>query len=112
LADPTCTRSFIAGSVGDRRGEIASAKPLEDTMTETPPDTRVEFAAYLERLRTISGLTVPEMAIRSQLDVVELEEILRAEAKLPLDVILLLARGLAIEPGAFIDGFPGLPEVG
>jgi hypothetical protein len=43
---------------------------------------------------------------------VELEEILRAEAKLPLDVILLLARGLAIEPGAFIDGFPGLPEVG
>ncbi len=80
-------------------------------MNETGPDVRGQFAAYLERLRIASGLSVAELALRSNLEVDEVEALLRGEAPLPLDVILLLARGLAIPPGAFIDGFPELPEV-
>jgi transcriptional regulator with XRE-family HTH domain len=79
-------------------------------MNETPPDVRVDFAAYLERLRVTAGLSVPELALLAGLETEEVEEILRAEARLPLDVILLLAKGLSIPPGAFIDGFPELPE--
>jgi transcriptional regulator with XRE-family HTH domain len=80
-------------------------------MTETHPDVRVEFAAYLERLRTTAGLSVPELAVVVDLEPESIEEILRAESELPLDLLLRLARGLRIPPGAFIDGFPELPEV-
>jgi transcriptional regulator with XRE-family HTH domain len=80
-------------------------------MNDTGPDVRLQFAAYLERLRISSGLSVAELALRSKLEVDEVEAILRGKAKLPLDVILLLAGGLMIPPGTFIDDFPELPEV-
>ena len=50
------------------------------------------------------GWSIAELAKRAQLDVEELEKVLAGEAKLPLDVIMLLARGLGVPPGRLIDG--------
>jgi transcriptional regulator with XRE-family HTH domain len=68
------------------------------------PDPNERFIADVERLRKSRGWSVEELAGRARLDLAELEAILGGEGKLPLDVVMLLARGLEVPPGQLIDG--------
>jgi transcriptional regulator with XRE-family HTH domain len=73
-------------------------------MTDRNPDPNERFLADVARLRRRRGWSIAELATRAQLELEELETILSGEGKLPLDVIVLLARGLDIPPGRLIDG--------
>jgi transcriptional regulator with XRE-family HTH domain len=73
-------------------------------MTDRRSDPTTRFAADVRRLMKARGLSVEEVASRSQLSTAEIDAILRAEAKLPLDVIVLLAGALEVPPGDLIDG--------
>jgi transcriptional regulator with XRE-family HTH domain len=73
-------------------------------MTDRRSDPTARFAADVQRLMTARGFSAEELASRSQLTTAEVEAILRAEMKLPLDVIVLLAHALGVAPGDLIDG--------
>lgn len=73
-------------------------------MTDGNAELRAEFIADVERLRKRRGWSVEELANRAQLDLEELERILGGTSKLPLDTIVMLAKGLEVSPGKLIDG--------
>jgi transcriptional regulator with XRE-family HTH domain len=76
------------------------------------PDPRERFVADVERLRESRGWSVEELAERAQMDVAEVEAILDGEGEVPLDALMLLARGLGVPPGQLIDGTVEMPDDG
>ncbi len=73
-------------------------------MTDFAPDAHTHFAAQVARLQREGGLSTDELAERSSIDRGELERILRAEAAIGADLILLLAQALGVEPGELLNG--------
>lgn len=73
-------------------------------MTDQPSDAHAHFATQVARLQRELGLSVEALAERASIDQAELERILRAEAAVGADVILLLAHALGVEPGELLNG--------
>jgi transcriptional regulator with XRE-family HTH domain len=73
-------------------------------MTNQVPDPNQRFAALLTRLRLARDWSVEDLADRSQLDLAEIESILRGKDEVQLDAIILLARAFGVSPGELVDG--------
>lgn len=73
-------------------------------------DPSRHFAAKVERLRRDRGLSVQVLAARANLDLDELEAILRGETRIALDAVLLLAGALEVEPGELLKGLAWVPD--
>jgi transcriptional regulator with XRE-family HTH domain len=73
-------------------------------MADTDRDARERFAANIERLRRRDGLSVEELAARSDLDEAELREILGAEREAAYGTIAALAGALGVEAGELFEG--------
>jgi transcriptional regulator with XRE-family HTH domain len=73
-------------------------------MADTAPNAHTHLAKQVARLQTERGLSIEELAGRASIDRAELERILRAEAEVGADVILLLSAALGVEPGELLNG--------
>lgn len=63
-----------------------------------------DFAATVRRLMTRAGWSPEELARQSDLELAEVEAVLKGQAPVLLDVIILLARALGVKPGALVNG--------
>lgn len=70
----------------------------------------MRFAANVERLRGRRGYSVTELAERSQIEMAELETILRGEAEARVDAISRLAGSLEVPPGELYEGVTWVPD--
>jgi transcriptional regulator with XRE-family HTH domain len=70
---------------------------------------RARFAANVERLRQGSGLSLDQLASRSQIDRAELDAILSGEDEAQIEMIYLLAGALSVEPGLLLEGVEWIP---
>jgi transcriptional regulator with XRE-family HTH domain len=69
---------------------------------------RARFAANVERLREAAGLSVDELAMRSQLDA-DLDAILWGAIEARVETIYLLAGALSVSPGELLEGVEWIP---
>ena len=79
-------------------------------MAQKSKDARMRFAANVERLRGQLGLSLDQLAERSQMGKEDLEAILRGEEEAHVDSIYLLAGSLDVSPGALYDGVTWVPD--
>jgi transcriptional regulator with XRE-family HTH domain len=79
-------------------------------MNGFPTDPRRHLAAKVARLQRERGSSAEALAARAQLDLEEVESILRGEAPVALDVIFLLAGALEVEPAELLDGLAWVPD--
>jgi DNA-binding Xre family transcriptional regulator len=93
--------SDFCGSAG---GSKSSFRRLSLPVTNQAPDPNEQFAALLTRLRLAREWSVDDLAERSQLDLAEVESILRGKDEVQLDAIILLARAFDVSPGELVDG--------
>jgi transcriptional regulator with XRE-family HTH domain len=70
---------------------------------------RAQFAKTVDRLRRRAGLSVEELAERSEIDRAELDAILDGEVEARVDTIYLLAGALRADPGDLFDGVTWVP---
>jgi len=89
---------------GGAGGPKSSRRRLNLPMTNQVPDPNQRFAALLTRLRLARDWSVEDLADRSQLDLAEIESILRGKDEVQLDAIILLARAFGVSPGELVDG--------
>jgi transcriptional regulator with XRE-family HTH domain len=73
-------------------------------MADLDAGSNDRFIADVEKVRKSRGWSIAELARRAQMDVDELKAVLSGESRLPLDVIMLISRGLDVPPGRLIDG--------
>lgn len=73
-------------------------------MTGSDRDARKRFAANIERLRRREGLSLGQLAERSQIDRVELGQILRGDRDPGAGAIYMIAGALAVDPGDLFEG--------
>jgi transcriptional regulator with XRE-family HTH domain len=78
-------------------------------MTSTERDARERFVANVENLCRRNGLSVEELAKRSQVDRGELTKILRREGEADASVISMVAGALGVDPGALFQGVSWVP---
>lgn len=78
-------------------------------MADTDREARERFAANIERLRRRDGLSVEDLAARSQIDPDVLRRILRADQEADYGTIALLAGALGVEPGTLFEGIVWIP---
>ncbi len=78
-------------------------------MADTDRDARERFAANIERLRRREGLSVEELARRSEVDAGELGEILRADREAGYGTIAALAGALGVQAGELFEGISWTP---
>jgi len=78
-------------------------------MADTDREARERFAANLERLRRRDGMSVEELAERSDVDARELEEILRADREAAYGTIAALAGALGVAAGELFEGIRWTP---
>jgi hypothetical protein len=92
--------------------EAGSVTPDTRQRIEGPfPLTRLQFAENVRRLwrERRPNLTLKGLAARSNLDEVELDELLHAERRVFLDVVHLLAGALVVEVDALFEGIEWTP---
>jgi len=73
-------------------------------MADPREETRARFVATVDRLRRRAGMSVANLAERSEMDREEVEEILRGELEPQLDTIYLIAGALEVDPARLLDG--------
>lgn len=78
-------------------------------MADTDREARERFAANIERLRRRDGLSVEDVAARSQIDPDVLRRILCADKEADYRTIVLLAGALGVEPGELFEGIAWIP---
>jgi transcriptional regulator with XRE-family HTH domain len=79
-------------------------------MRRLPDDPKWHFAARVVGRQRDRGLSNETLAELAKLDPGELGEILRAEGRVGLDTIFLLAGALGVEPGELLEGIAWVPE--
>ncbi len=78
-------------------------------MADTDREARERFAANIERLRRRDGLSVEELAERSDVDARELKEVLRADRDAAYGTIAALAGALGVAVGELFEGIRWTP---
>lgn len=78
-------------------------------MGDTDRHARERFAANVEGWRRRRGLSVKELAERSQIDDDELASILRGETEAGAGAIYMIAGALGVDPGELFRGVIWVP---
>jgi transcriptional regulator with XRE-family HTH domain len=73
---------------------------------------RARFASNVERLRRRAGISLDDLAGRSQVDREELDALLRGDLEARVDTIYLLAGALEVDPEGLFDGVTWVPGEG
>jgi transcriptional regulator with XRE-family HTH domain len=79
-------------------------------MADPKEEARSRFAANVDRLRRRSGVSVTELAERSELELETVEELLGGAAEPHLDTIYLIAGALGVDAAALFDGVAWVPD--
>jgi transcriptional regulator with XRE-family HTH domain len=79
-------------------------------MAQKNKDARMRFASNVERLRRQHGYSVARLSERSEIDLGEIEAILRGDAEADVDSIYRLAGALDVTPGELHEGVTWIPD--
>ena len=79
-------------------------------MSDSKQKVRSRFAANVERLRRRDGISVAEIAERTELDHQTVEDLLHGKAEPHLDTIYLIAGALKVDPARLFDGVAWIPD--
>ena len=79
-------------------------------MGEPREKVRAHFAANVERLRRRAGISVAELAERSELDRETVEKLLAGSAEPHLDTIYLIAGAIGVDAAQLFDGVAWTPD--